>query len=215
MSHDPDSVVAAIHDAAAHRLRDPSWCVNAAAIATHVMRELGERSWPVQCTVLHMNAQYAERVEAGEREEDFPRWSEAKPGDPYCVWAQAMTRDTARRNEAQRAHAARIGRDSLPGHVVTWVPAWAAYLDPSADQFHKPAHGIELEPLAWRGANEPPAETHWLRPDGGRSIIVPTQHRGFATALAWTRRGDDQTRALAQEALRLLRNNPPNGGREP
>lgn len=212
---DPTDVAVAIHDAAAYLMADASWCVNAAAIATHVLRGLGEKSWPVQATVLHMNAPYVERVSAGESEDSFPAWHEAGPGDPYCVWARSMTSAAARLDPEQIATARRRGRDGLAGHVVTWVPAWASYIDPSADQFTKPEHGIELEPTAWQGANEPPAESHYERPDGGLSIIVPTTMRGFATSPAWTRRGDDHTRQLARRALELLGANPPSGGNTP
>lgn len=208
----PTNVAVAIHDAAAYLMAEPSWCVNAAAIATHVLRGLGEKSWPVQCTVLHMNVPYVERVEAGESEESFPAWRDAVPGDPYCVWARAMPREQSRLDPEQIDAARRRGREGLAGHVVTWVPAWTSYIDPSAGQFAKPVHGIELGPTAWQGAYEPPAESFWERPDGGLSIIRPTALRGFTTTPAWARRGDDHTRQLAREALNALRANPPSGG---
>lgn len=210
---DAERVAAAIHEAAAHRMGDASWCINAAAIATHVLRALGQKSWPVQCTVLHMNATYADGVARGMDEATFTPWSEAEPGDPYCVWAQSMTRSAARLDEAQRAHAQRVGRDGLAGHVVTYVPGWTAYIDPSAGQFTKPAHSIELGPCAWQGAPAPPEVGHWQRLDGGLSVILPTPLRVFAASPAWTRRGDDDTRRLARRALELLAKDHPDGGR--
>lgn len=210
--HLPTDVACAIYDASQHLMADRSWCINAAAIATHVLRALGVKGWPVQCTVLHANAAYA-TIMGTPAEESLPPWWEAEPGDPYCVWAQAMTQTKARTDASQLDANARSGHEGLPGHVLTWVPEWRAWLDPSAEQFTKREHGILLAPCAWPDAQGPPRGDSWKRPDDGLTGIMPTSVRGFATTRAWARRGDDHTRMLAREALRLLRENHPNGGR--
>jgi hypothetical protein len=50
----------------------------------------------------------------------------------------------------------------------------------------------------------PPTDGHWERDDGGVSIISPSNVRSFTTASAWRRRGDDETRRWAIEALARL-----------
>lgn len=213
MTHRPDQVARAIHDACRPHMAFASWCVNAAAVARLVYRELGEQSWPVQVTVIHMNRPYREHVEAGRPESELTPWDEAQPGDPYCTWASAMTPAEARVSPWQLDANRRAGRPGLPGHVLTWVPSWSSYIDPSADQFHRPEHGILLEPCAWRYITKPERPGAFDRDDGGLTAIVPTRLRGFVDSGAWMHRDDDVTRELARLSLALL-TNPPNGGRE-
>lgn len=191
-----EQVVEAVHDACRPEMATDRWCINAAAITRLVLRELRVPGWPVQCTIEHMNAAYAEHVRSGRSEAELPNYWDAKPGEPYAIWAQAVTQARASAMPWQ-------AQDGLPGHVVTWVPLWGCYLDPSADQFSRPAYGIELGPCCWQ-AKPPPEPAQYLRDDGGVTILLPTRLRGFTSAGAWRHRNDRTTRQLAGAALELL-----------
>lgn len=194
----------ALYDACRPRMREEGFCINAAAVARLVLRELHVKSWPVQCTVIHANRAYAEHVAAGRPEAELGPWWEATGDDPYCTWAQAEVEWKARSSPHQIEASARAGHQGLPGHVVTWVPSWHGYLDPTAGQFTRPEHGIELEPCFWPDALPPPVIGEWRREDGGTTVIWPTELRGYAHAGAWLLRNDSINVDLARQTLEAI-----------
>jgi len=169
------------------------WCVNAASITKRVLDHLGVKSFPVHAEVMHLNEAYARHAEPSR---PLPP---ADSPDPYMVYARLELIGVSD-IEVEDASSP----EGLPGHVITYVPAWRAYLDPSGHQFNRPDHGIVIPfGAVWHLAPAPPAPGVWERPDGGVSIIEPTGSRRFVHAPGWQRR--DYHDAMAREIVRLIR----------
>jgi hypothetical protein len=200
-----EKIAEAVYEACRPWMREEAFCINAAAVTRLVLPAYDVQSWPVQVTALHANEAYYRYVEEGGDEALLPAYWDAEPGDPYCVWARAEPTWKARTSADQLDADRRRGRPGLPGHVVTWVPAWSCYLDPTAGQFSRPERGIELGPTVWDAEAPPPVPSQWLRRDGGVSVIYPTDLKGYAHSGAWRHRNDSTTRQLAADAEEMLR----------
>lgn len=179
----PKQVSTAIWAVSRPLMQTDRWCVNAASICRAVLRELRVPSWPVHAEVMHLNAAYAEalREQTGEQPDGYearPVW----PGQtPYMTYARL---DVISSNDVGAAENA-ASPDGLAGHVLTFVPAWRCYLDPSGHQFTREPHGIVIPPgHAWEGI-EAPAPRAWQRPDGGVTAIEPTGLKRFKNAPGW------------------------------
>jgi len=169
------------------------WCVNAAAITKLVLAQLGVKSYPVHAEVMHLNAAAAHGAD-GSR--PLPP---ADSADPYMVYARLdnLGADDIGAEDANSP-------EGLAGHVLTFVPEWRCYLDPSGHQFTRPDWSIVVPVGAvWHSAPEPPAPAVWERPDGGVSVIEPTRSRRFVHAAGWKRR--DYHDVMAREIVRLVR----------
>lgn len=193
----PDAgwVAEKIHEHARPSMIDDHWCINAAAITRDVLRELGVTSYAVAADAIHMNAAYVHAMKEVERTGVVP----ADPPEgqlPYLVAAR-VDGDF----DGFNVKGPEPKGQPFNGHVITFVPAWVCYLDPSADQFARPDQGIELTPGAWTDANEPFESSMWSRLDGGWSIITPKRSRSFVNTPAWSRRGDPDQRALVQRIV--------------
>lgn len=140
-----------------------AWCILAAALTRDALAELGIESTPLEVSMIFYNAQMVECIRTGRQ----PDLTDDSPTAPWSVGAEATPDSIA------------------PAHVVTWVPAWSAYIDPSAHQFARPFRGIDVGPAAWLDAEPPPEWGEWEHDDGGRTIIRPTTYDHFRRTRNW------------------------------
>jgi hypothetical protein len=176
------------------------WCVNAAALCRFTLQRLAVKSYPVHAEVMHLNAAATEHLRmttheapAGYRPPLVPDGQE-----PFMIYARlsVVAPDDIGAEDSSSP-------DGLAGHLLTYVPTWGAYLDPSAHQFTRGEHGVELPPgHVWHGVPDPPPDQSWQRPDGGVSAITPTGLRRFRHAPGWQRR--DYHAAMVDEILNLV-----------
>jgi hypothetical protein len=192
----PERVSTAVHAVARPLMETDRWCINAASITRMVLHALGVKSYPVHAEVMHLNARYALAVAPEDYEPD-----QAFPPGGHPPW---MTYARLTPIGADDIGAENTGSPTgLDGHVLTYAPAWRAYLDPSGNQFSRPERGIVIPPgQVWPDTPPPPAQAVYQRGDLGISIIEPTGLRGFINASGWRRK--DYHVDLTREILALL-----------
>jgi hypothetical protein len=195
----PREVSTAIWAVARPLMATDRWCVNAARLCKEVLRELAVPSYPVHAEVIHLNAAAAEQVRPpGSPPPDGYTPPVLDPDQqPYMIYARlsVISRGDIGAEDSSSP-------DGLPGHVLTYVPSWRCYLDPSAHQFARPEHGVELPPGHVWGGLERVREHGWQRPDGGVSTISPTGLRRFTLAPGWQPK--PYHALVAREVIRLL-----------
>lgn len=194
-------VALSVHEHARPAMVSESWCVNAAALVRDVMREIGIPSYAKCCDVSHMNAAY---VALGHEHEpdlfpDCPFPAEGDGSQPFIMTARAHGQPEREYDIAPKDHPG----GNLDGHVLTYVPDWSAWIDPSAPQFDRPQHRVLFPaPVAW--LDSPPEGRCYARDDGGMTAILPTESRRFHNSSAWRTRNDRWQQGVVERICRDL-----------
>jgi hypothetical protein len=203
MEHDPNRLAALIHEHARPMMVDDHWCINAAAITRDVLRVLDVPGFAVHADAIHMNAAYAAALAESDPTFSLPGYNPEPPEGQVPYLGAARCDGDFEDFNVQGPEP--VGKP-FNGHVLIYVPGWRAYIDPSADQFARPQHAIEIEPCAWTDAENLPLDgSAWVRSDGGVSIIQPRRGRSFVNSTAWQRRGDPFQANVVRAIVRDLR----------
>lgn len=176
----------------------PDSCVATTRITIDVLRYFGIQAKAVAVTVIALNGDAYELLEAGSTPHDIwvasQPWGPQDPGGPWTLGLGF----------------AGPGEEEAAGHVVAWVPAGEAFLDLSLDQVSRPLKAMTMQPEVFSLLpGEDPTDPEWTgvfaipqdRPARPAVLLYQSDPRAlYRSSPNWRRKGRGEASGAFREA---------------